>query len=85
MIKVIYNIFRAFIRLIVKIILLIICEIIYAVCWEKEKGITKRKIRRIRFFTKFKIVIWRKMPHLMKFLGFNEYLEYVDKKFGYGM
>lgn len=85
MIKVIYNIFRGLIRIFARILLFVICKLIYFICGEWNKGVTIRKIKRIRFFTKLKLDAWRYMPRSMKFLGFDKYLIYVNKKFGYGM
>ena len=50
-----------------------------------EKGITKKKIKRVRFLTEVKLMYLRLFPHLAEFLGHKEYLEDLKERIGDGL
>ena len=67
-----------------KIIISLICILIYVVTYEpntKEK-VTKRKIRRIRNLTNFKLWVWRNFEWYFRFIHDFKYFENLEKKFG---
>lgn len=62
----------------------IICAIIFIVTYEpcKFKKVTKRKIRRIRALTKFKLWLWRTFRWYFEFIHDTKYLETLEKRLG---
>lgn len=79
--KVIYNIVRGLCRYSIYLVFIIIARIIKFLTFEKgkEKQITVRKAKRIRFFSKIKLVFHNILPDFIsKFLGFYNYKNYIN-------
>lgn len=79
-----YKIIRNYVRFFVSLIVHLICLLIFIVTYEpfQWKKVTKRKIRRIRALTKFKIWIFKHFPKTLQYLGKYNYYEKLSKKYG---
>lgn len=82
--EVIYKFFRGTIRLIVNIILGAFTRLIWTLDFKRE-NLTKRKFRRVRFFTKIKLMLLKYAPHLISFLGWKAYFEDLKQRMDNGM
>lgn len=71
--SVIYKFIRGTIRLIIWLLLTLVTFLMSKIL--HEEGITKRKIRRVKFFTKAKLFYGAYLPHLASFLGHKVYLD----------
>lgn len=79
--KVIYNIVRGLFRFVFYFVFILLAKIIKLLTYEKgkEKQITVRKAKRIRFFSKIKLVFYNIIPEcISKFMGFNDYKKYIN-------
>lgn len=82
------NFFIHFIRRILffltKIIIALICCLIYIVTYEpgKKKEVTMRKIRRIRRLTNFKLWLWKNFDWYFRFIHDAKYFEKLESRFG---
>lgn len=82
--EIVYNFFRGTIRLLVNIFLGLFTRLIWALDFDRE-NLTKRKVRRVRFFTKLKLILLRYAPHLVSFLGWKAYLEDLRERMNNGL
>ena len=86
--KVIFNIFKGLTRILFWAVLVIVTAIIRLVTYEPgTKGyLTKRKAKRIRLLTRFKMWFLNTLPvSVNKFLGLENYKLYLNKHLGNGM
>lgn len=82
--EVIYKFFRGTIRLLTTIIVIIFARIIW-LFEPKKKKLTIGKFRRVRFFTKLKLMLLRYAPHLVSFFGWKPYLEDLKQRLDNGL
>lgn len=84
----ILNFFIHFIRRILfftyHIIFNLVCIIIFVLTYEPHqyKKVTKRKIRRIRALTNFKLWMWKNFKPFFYFIHSNKYYEDLERRFG---
>lgn len=71
---ILYKFCRGVIRLAFNVLVLIVMFLIKELSGEKNKGVTKRKLKRIRRMTNFKLFTLKYLPHVMTFLGWKNYL-----------
>ena len=86
--KVIYNIVRGLTRLFVTILIFTAVLLIKLVTYEpgKDKQITVRKARRIRFLSKVKNIFINALPQsVISFLGWDRYKIYFNKHIRNGL
>ena len=68
------------------IIYSLICIIIFLITYDSKLGvITKRKIRRIRTLTKFKLFLWKNFSWFFTFIEVDDYYKNLEKRFINGM
>ena len=84
----IFYILRHFVKRVLffltKIIFILVCDIIFILTYEpfKWKKITKRKIKRIRCLTKFKLWLWKHFRWYIEFIGDDKYYKNLEKRYG---
>lgn len=80
----IIHFFRRLLYFLTRFVLCTACGIIFIVTYEPFtwKKVTKRKIRRIRALTKFKLWLWRNFRWYFEFIHDAKYLEELEKRFG---
>lgn len=82
------NFFIHFVRRILffltKIIIALVCMSIYLITYEpgKKKEVTRRKIKRIRVLTNFKLWLWKNCGWYFKFIHDAKYFENLEARFG---
>ena len=76
--------FRRLLYFLTQIIIIMACQLIYIVTYEPNtcKMATKRKIRRIRRLTKFKLWVWKYFGWYFKFIHDTKYFESLDSRLG---
>ena len=76
--------FRRLLYFLTKFILYVACGLIFIVTYEPctWKKVTKRKIRRIRVLTNFKLWLWRNFRWYFEFLHDTKYLEDLENRLG---
>ena len=86
--KVIFNILKGLTRILFWAVLVVVTAIIKFATYEpgKKGYLTKRKAKRIRLLTSFKIWLLNTLPvSVNKFLGLENYKLYLNKHLGNGM
>ena len=80
----IIHFFRRLLFFITKIIATTACLLIFLITIEpgKWKKVTKRKIRRIRALTKFKLWLWKHFRWYFEFIHDTKYLENLENRIG---
>ena len=82
---VLYKFIRGVIRLVFNLLVSLFVYVTIKLSGEKDKGVTRRKIRRVKFLTNVKLFFWKYMPYAAKFLGKDKYLEDLNRRLGNGM
>ena len=86
LLKVIHNIIKGIFRVIFWLVVIIFSALIKLITYEpgKNKKITPRKARRIRFFTKLKRWFFNLFPDsVYKYFGVLRYKTYLNQHFEY--
>lgn len=80
----IIHFFRRLLFFLTKITEIIVCQLIFFVTYEPGKGkqVTKRKIRRIRVLTNFKLWLWKHFRWYFEFIHDTKYLENLEERLG---
>ena len=87
MLKVSKNVLFGIIRLVVFIFLAIVMTFVRVFSYEPGKKyiLTKRKFKRMRFFTNLKIFANEKLRFLTRFFGVDVNIDEMEKRIGYGV
>ena len=84
--KILYISLIFLLKLIARLLFFTIAYVIalftYIITYEigKRNKVTKRKIKRVKFFLKIKMFLFLKMPNACKFIGIYTYLDSLNKK-----
>lgn len=85
--QIIYRFIRGIFRFLALLISSLFNYIILKITYEKgtEKKLTKRKAKRIRFFTNCKLFIGKYLPHFANFIGIGDYITNLKERLNYGV